>query len=73
MPLVILDNLTSGNHTQHVAVLKKNTIFGSGPDRFVKIKNTYSNEATIEVKLDQNPNPNGWALAAPICMYIEFV
>ena len=72
MPVVILDNLTPGNHARHAAVLKENTIFGSGPDRFVKIKNTYSNESTIEVKLDQSPNQNGWALAAPICMYIEF-
>ena len=72
MPVVMLENLTPGNHARHAAVLKENTIFGNGPDRFVKIKNTYSNEATIEVTLDQIPNSNGWALGAPICMYIEF-
>ena len=72
MPVVILENLTPGNHARHAAVLQENKIFGSGPDRFVKIKNTYTTEPTIEVRLDQNPTPNGWALAAPICMYIEF-
>ena len=69
MPVVLLKNLTPGNHA---TVLQENTIFGSGPDRFVKIKNTDKNEPTIEVRLDQSPNPNGWALAATICMYIEF-
>ena len=72
MPVVMLANLTPGNHARHAAVLKKNKIFGSGTGRFVKIKNTYSNEATIEVTLDQNPNSNGWALAASVCIYIEF-
>ena len=69
MPVVMLANSTPGNHAVHAAVLKKNKIFGRGTGKFVKIKNT--NEPTIEVTLDQHPNPNGWALAAPICMYIE--
>ena len=73
MPVVILENLTPGNHVRHATVLKENTIFGSGPNRFVKIKNTNVNEPSIEVTLDMAPNPNGWALAAPMCMYIEFV
>ena len=72
MPVVILENLTPGNHAQHAAVLQENNIFGRGSNSFVKIKNTYTDEPTIEVKLDMTPNPNGWALAANICLYIQF-
>ena len=72
MPVVILDNLTAGNHARHAAVLEENTIFGSGSDRFVKIKNSYVNEPTIEVRLDLTPNPNGWALATDNCLYLQF-
>ena len=69
MPLIMLFNSTGG---QHLTVLQENTIFGSGTDRFVKIKNTDKNEPTIEVKLDGTPNPNGWALATTMCLYIKF-
>ena len=72
MPVVILENVTPGSHAQHAAVLQENKIFGRGSDSFVKIKNTNTTEPTIEVRLDMTPNPNGWALAAPICMYIKF-
>ena len=72
MPVVVLENLTSGQHARHATVMEENKIFGSGPDRFVKIKNSNINETTIEVKLDMTPNPNGWALAANICLYIQF-
>ena len=72
MPVVLLKNLTPGSHAIHATVLQENTIFGSGPDRFVKIKNTDKNEPTIEVKLDGTPNPNGWSLATTTCLYIEF-
>ena len=72
MPVVMLENLTPGNHARHATVLKENKIFGSGPDRFVKIKNTDAFDPIIEVKLDMTPNPDGWALATNNCLYIEF-
>ena len=72
MPVVILENLTPGNHAIHATVLEENKIFGNGPDRFVKIKNSYINEPTIKVRLDLTPNPNGWALATDICLYLQF-
>ena len=56
----------------HLTVLQENKIFGSGPNRFIKIKNSNINEPIIEVKLDGTVNPNGWSLAATMCMYIEF-
>ena len=69
MPLIMLVNSNGG---LHLTVLQENTIFGNGPDRFVKIKNSNINEPTIEVKLDGTPNPNGWALGTTMCLYIEF-
>ena len=69
IPLIVLFNSAGG---QHMTVLEENTIFGSGTDRYVKIKNTDKNEPTIEVKLDRTKNPNGWSLAINICMWIEF-
>ena len=69
MPLIMLFNSDGG---QHLTVLQENTIFGSGPDRFVKIKNTDKNEPTIEVRLDMTPNPKRWSLATTKCLYIEF-
>ena len=69
MPLVMLLHSNGG---QHLTVLQENKIFGSGSDRFVKIKNSNINEPTIEVKLDMTPNPNGWALGTKMCLYIEF-
>ena len=73
MPIVMLKNNKSGQHGQHLAVLEENTIFGSGCDQYVKLKNSDENEPTIEVKLDLSPNPNGWSLAGPSCFYIEFI
>ena len=69
MPLILLFNSTGG---LHLTVLQENTVFGSGPDRFVKIKNTDKNEPTIEVRLDGTINPKGWSLAATMCLYIKF-
>ena len=69
MPLIMLLN---PDGEQHLTVLQENTVFESGPDRFLKIKNTDLNEPTIEVRLDMFPNPNGWALATTMCLYIEF-
>ena len=79
MPVVVLENLmkkdANGKHLRHTVVLEENKIFGEGPGRFVKLKNTYKKEPTIEVKLDMSPNANGWALVGtdgePKCMYIE--
>ena len=68
MPLILLRNSSGG---LHLTVLKENTVFGTGPDRFVKIKNSDKNEPTIEVKLDLTPNTNGWMLATKDCLYIE--
>ena len=74
MPVVILRNFSPGNHDRHAAVLQENTIWRtrSGANRYVKIKNTNTNEPTINARLDMIPNLNGWALAGPKCMYIEF-
>ena len=72
MPIVMLQNSNIGQHGQHLAVLKENTVFGCGPDRFVKIKNSDQNEPEIEVKLDLSSNSNGWSLVATACIYIEF-
>ena len=72
--IVMLKNNNSVEYGQHLGVLEKNTIFESGRDRYVKVKNS-ANEPTIEVeqvKLDLTPNSNGWSLAAPSCFYIEF-
>ena len=87
MPVVVLENLmkkdANGKHLRHTVVLEENKIFGEGPNRVVKLKNTYKKEPTIELKLDGTPNSEGWALArsapkdtqsaagAPECMYIE--
>ena len=68
-PLIFL---VTPNGEQHCTVLQEVTIFGSGPDRFVKIKNTDKKEPTIEVRLDGTPNPKGWSLAATMCLYIKF-
>ena len=68
MPIVMLKN---SNGDLHLTVLEVNTVFGSGNDRFVKIKNSNKNEPTIEVKLDMTPNSNGWSLAATACLYIK--
>ena len=69
MPLIMLIH---SNGEKHLTVLQENTVFGSGPDRFVKIKNTDKNEPTIEVRLDMTPNPKRWSLATTKCLYIEF-
>ena len=69
MPLITLAHSKSG---YHLTVLQENTIFGSGAERFAKIKNTDKNEPIIEVKLDGTPNQKGWALARSMCMYIKF-
>ena len=68
MPIVLL---TKSNGL-HATVLEENTVFGTGPDRFVKIKNSNKNEPTIEVKLNMTPNSNGWSLASTACLYIKF-
>ena len=72
MPVVILKELTPEKQPLHAAVLKENKIHGSGPDRFVKLKNTYTNDPIIKVKLDMTPNPNWLVLATTKCVYIEF-
>ena len=72
MPLVILKNTKPGHHGLHLAVLENNTVFGSGSDRYVKIKSSDKNEPTIEAKLDLSPNPNGWSLLGTACFYIKF-
>ena len=36
------------------------------------MKNTDKNEPEIEVKLDGSKNRNGWSLAGPGCMFVEF-
>ena len=72
MPIVILKNTNPGSHGQHLAVLEENNIFGSGPDRYVKIKNSDKNEPTIEAKLDLSPNQNGWSLLGTACFFIKF-
>ena len=75
MPIVMLENINSGNHDKHLVVLKENTVFGNGFDRFVKIKNSDKNESVIDVTLDNTlppPNQSGWKLVAPICFYIKF-
>ena len=68
MPIVMLKN---PNGDLHLTVLEENIIFGTGPDRFVKIKNSNKNEPTIEVKLNMTPNSNGWLLASTASMYIK--
>ena len=75
MPIVMLENINSGNHDKHLVVLKENTVFGNGFDRFVKIKNSDKNESVIDVTLDNTlppPNQSGWKLVAPVCFYIKF-
>ena len=67
MPIVLL---TKSNGL-HATVLEENTVHGTGPDRFVKIKNSNKNEPTIEVKLNMTPNSNGWSLASTACLYIK--
>ena len=69
MPLVILMN-SYGRPC--LSVLEENTVFGTGPDRLVKIKNPDKNEPTFEVKLDMTPNFHGYRLATTACIYIKF-
>ena len=72
MPIVMLTNVNPGHHSQHLAVLKKNTVFRSGRNRYVVIKNSDKNEPTIEVNLNLSPNRNGWSLLGTACFYIKF-
>ena len=72
MPLVMLKNTKPGHHGLHLAVLEEKSIFGSGHDRYVKIKNSDQNEPTIEAKLDLSPNKNGWSLLGTACFFIKF-
>ena len=68
IPIVMLRD---PNGDLHLAVLEENTIFGTDPYQYVKIKNSYMNEPTIEVNLDRTPNSTGWSLATNACLYIK--
>ena len=76
MPVVLLEKIVenpNGGLTSilHCAIMKENTIYGTGNDRFIKLKNSSEKEPEIEIKLNMTPNQNGWKLNSPDCIYVE--
>ena len=76
LPVVLLEKSvanSSGGFTSiyHCAVMKENTIHGSGDSRFIKIKNSSDEEPELEIKLNMTANENGWKFDSPDCIYIK--
>ena len=76
MPVVLLEktveNPNGGLTILHCAIMKEsNGIYGTGDDRFIKLKNSSEKEPELEIKLNMNTNQNGWKLSSPDCIYIK--
>ena len=76
MPVVLIDKSfvnPKGEQIliRHCATMKESTIYGTGADRFIKLKNSSEKEPELEVKLNMASNQNGWKLSSPDCIYIK--